>query len=71
MEATEVTTQMTFRCRPLPELEVPMINTMVRCLGSKDRKLDGLITQLVFAATRLAGDPEAAVEVWEEIRHDL
>ena len=31
MEATEVTTQMTFRCSPLPELEVPMINTMVTC----------------------------------------
>ena len=33
MEATEVTTQMTFRCSPLPELEVPMINTMVTCMA--------------------------------------
>jgi hypothetical protein len=40
MEATEVTTQMTFRCSPLPELEVPMINTMVTCLGSEHRKLN-------------------------------
>ena len=77
MEATQVTTQMTPCGSPLPELEVPMINTMVRCLGREHRKLDGLILQLAFAATRLAGDSEAvtanqrAVEVWDEIRRDL
>jgi hypothetical protein len=37
----------------------------------------GLSCKLAFAATRLAGDPEAvtanqrAVEVWDEIRRDL
>jgi hypothetical protein len=77
MEATEVTTQMTFRCSPLPELEVPMINTMVTCLGSEHRKLNYTTVQLAFAATRLASDPGAvranqpALRVWEEIRRDL
>src|SRR6266851_1555132 len=77
MEATEVTTQMTFRCGPLPELEVPMINTMVTCLGSEHRRLNYTTVQLAFAATRLASDPGAAtanrraLRVWEEIRHDL
>jgi hypothetical protein len=77
MEATEVTTQI-IRCgSPLPELEVQIINTMVTCLGSEHRKLDDHISQLAFAATRLASDPEAltanqrAVEVWDDIRRDL
>jgi hypothetical protein len=54
-----------------------MITTMATCLGSEHRKLDQLNVQLAFAATRLAGDPEAvaadrrALEVWEEIRRDL
>ena len=59
MQATEVTTQMTFRCSPLPELEVPMINTMVTCLGSEHRRLNYTTVQLAFAATRLASDPGA------------
>jgi hemerythrin-like domain-containing protein len=77
MEATQVTTQMTPCGSPLPELEIPMINTIVRCLGSEHRKLDDLIVQLAFAATRLAADPEEvtanqrAVGVWDEIRHEL
>ena len=77
MEATEVTTQMTFRCSPLPELEVPMINTMVTCLGSEHRRLNYTTVQLAFAATRLASDPGAvianqrALRLWEEIPHDL
>jgi Hemerythrin HHE cation binding domain len=77
MEATEVTTQMTFRCSPLPELEVPMINTMVTCLGSEHRRLNYATVRLAFAATRLASDPGAviasqrALRLWEEIRHDL
>ncbi len=62
---------------PLPDLEVPMINTMVSCLGMEHRKLNGLDMKLAFAATRLAGDPGAltaqqrALQVWDEIRHDL
>jgi hypothetical protein len=77
MEATQLTAQMTLCDSPLPELEVPLINTMVTCLGSEHRKLDDHISQLAFAATRVANDPDAltanrrAVEVWEEIRRDL
>ena len=77
MEATKVTTQMTPCDRPLPELEIPMINTMVTCLGSEHRKLDDHILQLAFAATTLASAPDAltanqrAVEAWDEIRRDL
>ena len=77
MEATQVTTQMTLCSSPLPELEVPMVNTMVTCLGSEHRKWSYTIVQLAFAATRLDSDPGAvtanqrALGVWEEIRHDL
>ena len=83
MDAMQVTThrQVTSRTTPcggpLPELEVPMINAMVTCLGSEHRKLDEHILQLAFAATRLASDPNApaakqrAIEVWDEIRLDL
>ena len=62
---------------PLPELEVPMINTMVACLGSEHKKLNQLIMQLACVATRLAGDSgsvtasERALQIWNEIRHDL
>jgi hypothetical protein len=77
MDATQVTTGMTPCGSPLPELEVPMINTMVTCLGSEHRKLDEHTLQLAFAATRLASDPDSpaaehrAIEVWDEIRLDL
>ena len=77
MDATQVTTQMTPCGGPLPELEVPMINAMVTCLGSEHRKLDERILQLAFAATRLANDPGAlaakqrAIGAWDEIRLDL
>lgn len=74
---TQVTTRTTPCGGPLPELEVPMINAMVTCLGSEHRKLDERIVHLAFAATRLASDPNApaakqrAIEVWDEIRLDL
>ena len=70
-------TQMTPCDSPLPELEVPMINTMVACLGIEHRKLNYPIVQLAFAATRLVSDPGAvtahqrALHVWDEIRQDL
>src|SRR5260370_17639211 len=70
-------TQMTQCDSPLPELEVPMINTMVACLGIEHRKLNDLILQLACAATRLANDPgavtanERALQVWDEIQHAL
>src|SRR5229473_5466621 len=77
MEGIQVMTQLTPCGGPLPELEVPMITTLVRCLGSEHRKLDGLNVQLAFSATALAADPEAVAsgqrlfEVWDEIRRDL
>jgi Hemerythrin HHE cation binding domain len=70
-------TQMTPCDGPLPELEVPMINTMVACLGIEHRKLNDLIMQLACAATRLANDPgavtanERALQVRDEIQHAL
>jgi hemerythrin-like domain-containing protein len=77
MEATEITTQMN-PCRgPLPELEVPMINSMVTCLAIEHRRLDELNMRLAFAATRLAGDPDAvatyqrAIEAWNEMQRGL
>ena len=62
---------------PLPELEVPMINTMVMCLGTEHRKLNDLVMQLACAATRLANDlgadtaNERALQVRDEIQHAL
>jgi hypothetical protein len=70
-------TQMTPCDSPLPQLEVPMINTMVACLGIEHRKLNDLIMQLACAATRLANDPgavtanERALQVRDEIQHAL
>src|SRR5260370_10317280 len=76
MEAIEVTTQMTLCGGPLPDLEVPMINTMVACLGIEHKKLNYSAVQLAFAATRLASAPGAAtakraMQIWDEIRRDL
>jgi iron-sulfur cluster repair protein YtfE (RIC family) len=71
------TTHMTPCGSPLPELEVPMINTMVTCLGIEHKKLNGPVMQLACAATRHASDPGAvkasqrALQVWDEIRQDL
>jgi hypothetical protein len=67
-------TQMTPCDSPLPELEVPMINTMVACLGLEHQKLNDLIMQLAGAATTLANDPgavranERALQVKDEIQ---
>jgi hypothetical protein len=61
----------------LPDLEIPMINTMVSCLRSEHRRLNDLTMQLAFAATKLARNPDAdtarqqAFEVWNEIRREL
>jgi hypothetical protein len=77
METKDFTIQKAPCSSPLPELEVPMINTMVACLGVEHRKLNGLDMRLAFAASRLAGDSSAneanqqAIPVWDEIRHDL
>ena len=70
-------TQMTPCDSPPPELEVPMINTMVACLGIEHRKLNDMIMQLACAATRLTNDPDAvaanerALQLRDEIQHAL
>jgi hypothetical protein len=77
MEAKDTTIRKTPCSSPLPELEVPMINTMVACLGVEHRKLNGLNLQLAYSATRLASDTGAieanqkVLRVWDEIRQDL
>jgi hypothetical protein len=77
MDATQLATQTEPCAGSLPELQVPMINSMVRCLESEHRKLDEHILQLALAATQLASDPTRdsakarAVEAWDEIRREL
>src|SRR5438128_308518 len=77
MEAKQITARLAPCGGPLPELEVPMINTMVNCLGNEHRKLGDDILQLALAATRLAADPGAlgtyqrTLQVWDDIRHEL
>ena len=61
----------------LPDLEGPMINSLVSCLAREHLKLDEQILQLALVATRLAANPNdnevsgRAMEVWEGIRHYL
>ena len=76
VEATQMTIDRTPCGQPLPDLEIPMINTMVSCLGGEHRRLNDLTMQLAFSATKLAGEDEPtaiqrAIEVWEEIKSDL
>jgi hypothetical protein len=77
MEANDFTIRQTPCSSPLPELEVPMINTMVACLGAEHRKLNGLNMLLAYGATRLTSDGGAieanqkVLRVWDEIRQDL
>jgi hypothetical protein len=77
MEANDFTIRQTPCSSPLPELEVPMINTMVACLEVEHRKLNGLNMLLAYGATRLTSDGGAieanqkVLRVWDEIRQDL
>jgi hypothetical protein len=76
IEAKDTTIRKTPCSSPLPELEVPMINTMVACLGVEHRKLNDLNMQLAYSATTPAGDSGAGensevLRVWDEIRQDL
>ena len=77
MEATQITAPVAPCDDPLPELEVPMINTIVSCLAREHRRLDELNMRLAFAATRLVSDPEttvameSAIQAWDEIRRSL
>jgi hypothetical protein len=77
MEAKDFTIRKTPCSSPLPELEGPMINTMVACLVVEHKKLNGLNVQLAYGATRLASDSggieanQKVLRVWDEIRQDL
>ena len=61
----------------MSDLEVPMINTMLRCLNREHTKLDEQILRLAVAATRLVAHPEDdlasqhTAEIWSEIREYL
>jgi hypothetical protein len=74
MDVTQFTTEITPCGGPLPELEIPMINTMVACLASEHRRLDEHILSLALAANRLTNDSDAltagqaAFGIWDEIR---
>ena len=59
MEANDTMIRKAPCSSPLPQLEVPMINTMVACLGAEHRKLNGLDMGLAVAASRLADDLRA------------
>jgi len=77
MEAIEVMPRTSPCGGPLPEHEVPMINTMVNCLINEHRRLDEQIIELALAASRLGANPhvmrdgERAAELWNSIQHDL
>jgi hemerythrin-like domain-containing protein len=77
VEAAQLTTQMMPCSEPLPDLEVPMINAIVACLGGEHKQLSGLITRLALIATRPAAGQDAttanreALEIWEEMRCGL
>lgn len=77
MVVSRLATQTSPCSAALPELQGPMINTMVRCLEAEHRKMDEHVLQLALTAARLARDPNEpsaksrAVEVWDEIRREL
>jgi iron-sulfur cluster repair protein YtfE (RIC family) len=78
METTEVTSyEAPPRSGAMPELQIPMISTLVSCLASEHRRLDEHVLQLALAANRLATHPDElrakarASEAWDEIRREL
>lgn len=77
MEAKELTIRQTPCGSPLPDAEVPMINTLVACLGVQHRKLNDLDMHLVYGATRLASESasiegnQKVLQAWDEIRQEL
>ena len=77
MDAIPVVAKKTDCFAALPDLEVPMINSLVSCLAREHTKLDEQTLQLALAATRLAANPhddEATGhtrEIWEDIRRYL
>jgi hypothetical protein len=77
VEARQLMTQRTPCSEPLPDLEVPMINAILTCLGSEHKKFSNLITRLALIATRPVNGEDVAtanhdaLEIWEEIRRNL
>jgi Hemerythrin HHE cation binding domain len=77
VEAAQLTAQMTPCSKPLPDLEVPMINAIVACLSSEHKKLNSLVTRLALIATRPVDSANAAaanrdtLQIWEEMRRTL
>ena len=77
MNAIPVAAKKTDCFAALPDMEVPMINSLVSCLAREHTKLDEQILNLALAATRLAASPnddEASAhtkEVWEGIQRYL
>ncbi len=62
--------------KPLPDLEIPVINALAACLESEHRKFGRLIMRLALAAARPSDDdtygpPQLALELWSEIQRDL
>ena len=78
MKAIDAANRKTADCFvALPDLEGPMINSLVSCLAREHLKLDEQILRLALVASRLAANPNDnevaghATEVWEGIRHYL
>ncbi|HLX36449.1 MAG TPA: hemerythrin domain-containing protein [Candidatus Binataceae bacterium] len=77
MDTLEVTPKNSPCGGRLPDLEVPMINTIVSCLSCEHRKLDERIIQLAYVSSRAAAKPDSKeertrmTEMWSEIEHDL
>jgi hypothetical protein len=76
VEATAVTTDNSLCSKPLPELEIPMINAMVARMESEHRKFSRLVMRLAFGATRHSDDdslgpPQLELELWNDIQSDL
>ncbi len=77
MEAKELTIRQTPCGSSLPDAEVPMINTLVACLGVQHRKLNDLDMHLVYGATRLVSESgsiegnQKVLQTWDEIRQEL
>ena len=77
MNAIPVAARKTDCFAALPDMEVPMINSLVSCLTREHTKLDEQILQLALSASRLTANPndneagEHASEAWEGIKHYL
>ena len=61
LDLIQLTTQMSPCSNPLPELQIPMINTLVRCLQSEHEKLAEHILELALAANRLSSEPSELI----------